>query len=241
MFRRLVVLALFALVTTSACTQESLTAPPVVDQPPVVQPVAASLGSFTLASSSVFDDGSVTATVTLTGPAPAGGARITLASDSNAAAIPADVTIPAGGISAPVVVVHNTPSQTRTVILTATYLGVSRTATLIVQNSGGPPPPPPPPPGVMNLTGRWTGRVTMATGAFVDLELNIVQTGDAISGSCRANGAPSAFSLRIVGPGPNGTTWLLGGCAGSLDAEYRPATDVLNLIYRVDYAGNLRR
>src|SRR6185437_15245134 len=62
---------------------------------------AASLSSLTLSKSLVPAGGTVTGTVTLTSPAPAGGAVVTLsASMEGQIIVPPNVTVPAGSISA---------------------------------------------------------------------------------------------------------------------------------------------
>lgn len=61
---------------------------------------AASLASLTLSVGSVIGGGSVLGTVTLTGPAPAGGSQVTLVSSDAALGAPASVLVPEGQTSA---------------------------------------------------------------------------------------------------------------------------------------------
>jgi hypothetical protein len=70
----------------------------------------------------------VTATLTLTAVAPAGGAAVTLASSNAAVVVPASVTIPEGTNALSFSVA--TTSAAASTIITATYAGASQTATL---------------------------------------------------------------------------------------------------------------
>ena len=76
---------------------------------------------------------SVVGTITLTGNAPAGGAKVTLSSSSTAAAtVPASVIIPAGTTSATFTINHLLVTASKTVTIKATYGGVTSSATLTV-------------------------------------------------------------------------------------------------------------
>ncbi len=72
--------------------------------------------------------------VTLTGAAPQGGSVVTLTSSNPVvAAVPASVEVPAGGTSSPAFTITTTPVAADTqVTISATYLGVTKTATLTV-------------------------------------------------------------------------------------------------------------
>ena len=78
-----------------------------------------------------------TGTVTITDPAPAGGASVALASSNTAVAtVPASVTVPAGQLSANFTVNTVQVANQTTVTITGTFpAGVSRTATLTVLRS----------------------------------------------------------------------------------------------------------
>jgi hypothetical protein len=72
--------------------------------------------------------------VVLYEPAPAGGAVIALTtSDPAAASTPATVTIPAGATSAIFPITAGSVSATKSVVVTGTYLGVQKTATVTVR------------------------------------------------------------------------------------------------------------
>lgn len=74
--------------------------------------------------------------VTLTGPAPAGGAVVSLANTNPAASMPASVTVPAGATTAKFTITGVTVTANQTGIVTATYGGASRSATLTVRPVG---------------------------------------------------------------------------------------------------------
>jgi LmbE family N-acetylglucosaminyl deacetylase len=75
---------------------------------------------------------SATGTVTLNGPAPAGGAIVTLTDNSGACSRPGSVTIPAGATSATFTVTTGLVLVTTTCTVTGTYQGTSRSANLQV-------------------------------------------------------------------------------------------------------------
>jgi hypothetical protein len=97
-----------------------------------------SLTSMGVAPGNVTGGTNATGTVTLSGPAPAGGALVTLSSNNPAASVPASVLIPAGLTSASFPVQTNPVTTFVTVTLTSTYgsLQSTQTARLVV----APPP-----------------------------------------------------------------------------------------------------
>jgi hypothetical protein len=116
--------------------------------------------------------------VTLTAPAPAGGAQVALSDNSGAASVPSTVTVPAGATSASFSIGTSAVANNTAVTISASYGGATRTATLTVLHAvltsltlnptsvvGGP------------LVGNSTGRVTLngpapAGGAVVALSDN---------------------------------------------------------------------
>jgi hypothetical protein len=74
--------------------------------------------------------GNATGTVTLNGPAPAGGAVVTLTDNSLGCNRPATVTITAGATSATFPVTTGIVLVTSTCTITGTYQGTSRSADL---------------------------------------------------------------------------------------------------------------
>ena len=103
---------------------------------------APSLSSVTLAAASVAGGGQTTGTVTLTGPAPAGGALVRLnGSVEGKVVTPPNVTVPAGSVSANFTITAPQVPARHYVLIQATYstLGVSHARLLeIVPGSGSP-------------------------------------------------------------------------------------------------------
>ena len=108
---------------------------------------AVALSSLALNPASVTGGNSSSGTVTLSGPAPAGGAQIALtSSNTTAARTPASVTVAAGATSATFAVSTSVVSASTSVTITGTRGGVAKTATLTVK------PVPPPAPTLSLLT-----------------------------------------------------------------------------------------
>jgi len=108
---------------------------------------AVALSSLALNPASVTGGNSSSGTVTLSGPAPAGGAQIALtSSNTTAARTPASVTVAAGATSATFAVSTSVVSASTSVTITGTRGGVAKTATLTVK------PVPPPAPTLSSLT-----------------------------------------------------------------------------------------
>src|SRR5215472_4993303 len=94
---------------------------------------AATIQSLALAASTVPAGGTVAGTMTLSQAAPAGGAVLTLSSNSPSATVPAIVTVAAGATSATFTIYAPETAVPGTVTITATYQGSSAAATLTVQ------------------------------------------------------------------------------------------------------------
>ena len=75
---------------------------------------------------------SSTGTVTLSGPAPAGGAQVLLSSSNAAAGVPSSVTVPAGATRATFTVNTSMVLVTTSANISASYNGTTRTATLTI-------------------------------------------------------------------------------------------------------------
>ena len=102
---------------------------------------ALSLSSLALNPTSVAGGNSSTGTVTLSGPAPAGGAQVTLSSSNTAAAtVPSSVTVPAGATNATFTVSTSVVTASTAVTISAAYGGATRTASLAVTPAAPPPP-----------------------------------------------------------------------------------------------------
>jgi hypothetical protein len=101
-----------------------------------VNPAAAgaTLATLSLNPTSVKGGGSVTGTVTLSAPAPANGATVTLTSSNPAlASVPPSVPISAGTTSKPFAVTTGATRKNVLVTISASYAGVTKTATLAVK------------------------------------------------------------------------------------------------------------
>jgi len=98
-------------------------------------PPPLTLSSLTLNPTSVTGGAqSSTGTVTLSGPAPSGGAVVSLSSNNTAAArVPASVTVAAGATTASFTVSTSAVITSTTVTITAAYGGTTRAATLTVK------------------------------------------------------------------------------------------------------------
>jgi hypothetical protein len=108
---------------------------------PSTPPSPVSLSSLTLNPTTVTGGDSSTGTVTLSGPAPSGGAQVALSSsDTSVATVPSSVTVAAGATSATFTVSTSAVAASTTVTISANYAGATQSASLTV-NPGAPPPP----------------------------------------------------------------------------------------------------
>jgi len=95
------------------------------------------LSSITLNPISILGGATATATITLTGNAPAGGAVVSLASSNPAiATVPATVTVPAGGSSVTLSVSATTVVTDTNVSISAGYAGTAKAAALAIKSRG---------------------------------------------------------------------------------------------------------
>jgi len=106
---------------TASLTVTPATPPPVTLTSLTLNPTAAVGGTQ-----------SSTGTVTLSGPAPSGGARVALSSSNAAAQVPSSVTVPAGATSASFTVTTSLVLSSTNVTITASYNGTSAQANLAV-------------------------------------------------------------------------------------------------------------
>ena len=111
-----------ATATLAGCT---VSAPPPSTTP--------SLVALTLSQTTVVGGTPVTATVSLTSLAPAGGVVVSLSSDNTTAAtVPPSVTVPAGSTAATFTVTTNPVANSQSSIIIGTAGGATRSATLTV-------------------------------------------------------------------------------------------------------------
>ena len=122
-------------VRLSGCT---VTAPPPTPTP--TQTPSAALAAVSLSPASAQGGTTAAGTILLTAPAPPGGAVVALSSsNTGVVTVPATMTVPAG-VNSYVTFVSTRPvTATATSVVSATYNGVTRTATMTVT----PPPPQP--------------------------------------------------------------------------------------------------
>ncbi len=93
------------------------------------------LVSLSLSPSSVVGGGTSTGTVTLSGPAPSGDAVVSLSSSNpSVAAVPGNVTVAGGSVSATFPVTTVAVSSPTAVTISALYGGVTQSAVITVQN-----------------------------------------------------------------------------------------------------------
>ena len=95
-------------------------------------PAAAGLASVGVTPATVVGGQSATGTVTLSAAAPVGGAPVSLTSANPAATVPSSVTVPAGASSANFVVTTSPVGSATAGNITASYGGVTKSATLTV-------------------------------------------------------------------------------------------------------------
>lgn len=104
-------------------------------------PSPASLSTMSVSPSSVVGGNTAQGTVQLTSGAPSGGAIVNLSSaNPSVAAVPASVTVAAGASSATFAINTAAVTANTSVVITATYGGVSRTTTLTVTPASSVPP-----------------------------------------------------------------------------------------------------
>lgn len=105
-------------------------------------PPSPALSTLTLNPTTVSGGASSQGTISLTAAAPSGGAVVTLASsNTNVATVPASVAVAAGATGATFTVATRSVTSSTSVTVSATYGGVTRTATLTVTAQSTTPPP----------------------------------------------------------------------------------------------------
>jgi len=166
-------------------------------------PPAPSLSSLTLnPTSGIGGAQSSTGTVTLSGPAPTGGAQVALSSNNGAASVASSVAVPAGATTATFTVNTSVVTASTTVTISAAYGGVSKSATLTVT--------PPPLPTLSSLTLNPTsviGGVNSTTGT-------VTLSGPAPAGGAQVvlssnSGAASVPSRVFVPAGATSATFAV--------------------------------
>jgi hypothetical protein len=125
---------------------------------------------------------SVDGVVTLSGPAPSGGAVVTLqSSDTSVATVGASVTVPAGGTTATFTVTSRATGGAFQLVISGTYGGVTRSANLTV--SGTPPP--------LALSSVAVNPSTIASGATAQGTVSLNQAAPAGGTTVALSASPS--------------------------------------------------
>jgi len=188
------------------------------------------LSSLSLNPTSVTGGNSSTGTVTLSGPAPAGGTQVALSSSNTTVArVPSSVTVAAGATSASFTVSTSAVAASSTVNISAIYGGANRSASLTVT------PAPPPPPTLASLTlnpanviggQSSTGTVTLTGPA---------PAGDAQVFLSSSNGAATVPSSVTVPAGATtatftvNTSFVLISTSATISASYNGTTQTATL------------
>jgi trimeric autotransporter adhesin len=192
---------------TATVGTTSLSATLTVNPPP---PVVAALQSVTISPGSVSGGGNATGTVTLTTAAPAGGARVLLASSNTAAAsVPASVTVPAGATRATFTVTTHSVSSTTTVSVGGEYGNSDRAALFGVTGGRHGGSVLPPEPSGYTITpfalGPWPENDTQAASPH-PIELTLpASTLPASDVSIESGSLPPGLSLATAVAGIQGT------------------------------------
>jgi hypothetical protein len=199
-----------------------------------VPPPAPTLSSLTLNPTSVMGGKSSTATVILSGPAPAGGAQVSLSSSNTAAArVPSSVTVAAGATSATFTVSTSAVASSTAVIISAAYKGATRSASLTVVPA---PPPPPPPPTLASLTLDPSSVI----GGLQSSRGTVTLTRPALSGGAQvllstSNGAASVPFSVFIPAGASSATFTINtaivliSTSSTISASYNGTTKVATL------------
>ena len=147
-------------VATLTATYAAVSLTSTVTVNPLQPPAYPQAASLTVNPASVTAGQSVTATVTLSAPAPAGGATVAVSADHAIVSVPASVTVPQGATAASFTVATIAePDQaySQSVGLRAAYGGATAAAVLIVF--------PPPPPGGVSVSSLTLSQPSMVGGS----------------------------------------------------------------------------
>src|SRR5256885_1637734 len=196
---------------------------------PVTPTSPPAVSSLTLNPTSVVGGlQSSTGTVTLSGPAPAGGAQVMLSSSNGAASVSSSVTVPAGSSSANFTVSTSAVAASTLVTISASYGGVNASAPLTVT--------PAPLPAVSSLTLNPTSVV----GGLQSSTGTVTLSGPAPAGGAQvmlssSNGAASVSSSVTVPAGSSNanftvnTSIVLLSTSATISASYNSTTQTASL------------
>ena len=196
-----------------------------------VPPPAPTPTSLTVSPASVVGGNSSTGTVTLSGPAPTGGAQIVLSSSNTTVArVPASVTVAAGATSATFTASTSVVTASTAVTLSAAYGGVARSASLTVQ------PVPVPAPTLSSLTLNPTSVVGGLQASRGTATLSApAPSGGALITLSSSSGAASAPSSVFIPAGASSATFtvntsiVLISTSATISARYNGTTRIATL------------
>jgi len=195
-------------------------------------PPTLSVSSLALNPTSVTGGNSSTGTVTLSGPAPAGGAQVVLSSSNTAVArVLTSVPVPAGATSATFTVGTSAVTISTAVTVSASFGGVTRAASLTVT------PAPPPPPTLASLTVNPTsviGGLQSSTGT-VTLSAPAPGGGAQVILSSNNSAASVPFSVFVPAGATSATftvntSIVLFSASATISASYNGATRTVGLL-----------
>jgi uncharacterized repeat protein (TIGR01451 family) len=179
------------------------------------------LSSLTLNPTSVIGGQTLQATVTLSGPVPAGGAVVILSSSNGAASVPASITVPASAISASFTVTTSPVASATSVTIAASYNNSNASATL------------------------WIGAATptLPTLSAISLNPTSVRGGSASTGTVTLSApAPSGgavISLISSNPSiaivPAGITVPAGATSASFSVTTRRVSRPTSVVISAEY------
>ncbi|PYU75955.1 MAG: hypothetical protein DMG52_06320 [Acidobacteria bacterium] len=166
-------------------------------------PISPTLSSMALNPTTVNGGSSSMGTVTLSGPAPAGGAAVTLTSSSTSTAtVPASVTVAAGASSATFTVSTSAVTTSTPVTISASYVGVTQTASLTVV------------PQALPTLSTLTLNPTSVTGGVQSSTGTVTLSGPALAGGAQVllssdNVAANVLSSVTVAAGASSATFTV--------------------------------
>jgi hypothetical protein len=190
-------------------------------------PAPASLSSISLNPTSVTSGNPSTGTVTLSGPAPTGGAQVALSSSNTAVAtVPSSVTVAAGATTASFTVNTSAVAASTTVAISASYAGATASASLTVT-------PAPTAPTLSSLTLNPTtvvGGVQSSTGT-------VTLSGPALSGGAQVALFSSNSAVASV---PSSVTVPAGATSATFTVSTSAVTASTTVTISASYGGATR-
>jgi trimeric autotransporter adhesin len=180
-----------------------------------IQPVQLTVTAISLSPTSVTGGSNSTGTVTLSGPAPAGGASVGIQSSNAAAVVPTSVTVPQGATTAPFTITTSAVSSKTTASITVSD-GGTESANLTIQ-----------PPALASLTLNPTS-VTGGTSSTGTITLNGPAPASGISVSLTS-------SKTSVGTVPSAVAIAAGATSGTFTITTSAVSSQTSTTIRATY------